>query len=99
MALMEISVVPVGTNSASFSSVVTNAVRIIEEKGLNYQITPTATVIQGDVEELMDVAKAIHRTSLSNGIDRLVTNICIDERTDKEMKLDQQVETIHQSMQ
>ncbi|MDQ0243722.1 uncharacterized protein YqgV (UPF0045/DUF77 family) [Bacillus fengqiuensis] len=38
MPLLEISITLVGTESTSFSSEVTDAVRKIEEKGLKYQL-------------------------------------------------------------
>ncbi|MCH5584976.1 MTH1187 family thiamine-binding protein [Shimazuella sp. AN120528] len=99
MALMEISLIPVGTQSPSFSSSVVNAVRLIEEKGLKYQITPTATIIEGDINQLMDTAKAIHQNAITNGAHRIVTNISIDERMDKPISMEQQVEIIEQSLQ
>ena len=98
MALMDISLIPIGTESASYSSTVVNAIRIIEERGLKYQLTPTTTIIEGDVDQLLDTAKAIHQNAISNGINRVVTNISIDERIDKHIHLEQQVEIIQQSL-
>jgi uncharacterized protein (TIGR00106 family) len=99
MALMEISLIPIGTNSASFSSSVVNAVRLIEERGLKYQITPTSTIMEGDVDQLMDTAKAIHQNAITNGIHRVITNISIDERMDKHISINQQVDVIQQTLQ
>jgi uncharacterized protein (TIGR00106 family) len=96
LALLEISVVPVGTNTASFSSYVSDAVRLIQQNGLNYQITPTATVIEGEVDQLMDVAKLIHKSAMANGVNRVITNISIDERTDKPTNMLQQVQAVQQ---
>jgi uncharacterized protein (TIGR00106 family) len=98
MPILEISVVPVGTTSSSFSSAVADAVRLIEQRGLRYQVTPTATVIEGDLEQLMDAAKAIHQNALANGVQRVITHINIDDRTDKPMRMDQQVETVRESL-
>ncbi len=98
MALLEISVVPVGTGSTSFSSQVTDAVKIIQDKGLNYQVTPTATVIEGEFDELMDVARDIHKHAISNGSDRVITNISIDHRTDKKISMDEQVRSVELSL-
>lgn len=97
MPILEISVVPVGSNSPSFSSNVSQAVNIIKEKGLNYQVTPTATVIEGSLDELMEVAKQIHQNEITNGTQRVVTNICIDDRIDKPMTLEHQVEVVDES--
>jgi uncharacterized protein (TIGR00106 family) len=98
MPILEISVVPVGSNTPSFSSNVTQAVNIIKEKGLNYQVTPTATVIEGSLDEIMEVAKQIHQNEITNGTQRVVTNICIDDRIDKPMTLEHQVEAVEDSL-
>ncbi len=98
MPLLEISVVPVGTGQPSFSSSVTDAVRTIEERGLNYQVTPTATVIEGDLDDLMEVAKEIHQNALDKAASRVITNITIDDRTDKNLSLKKQVDAVKQSL-
>ncbi|OIJ11820.1 hypothetical protein BKP37_15390 [Anaerobacillus alkalilacustris] len=97
MPILEISVVPVGSNTPSFSSNVSKAVELIQQKGLNYQVTPTATVIEGSIDELMDVAKQIHKNEITNGTQRVVTNICIDDRIDKPMTLEHQIEAVELS--
>ncbi|PFN98749.1 hypothetical protein COJ85_20465 [Bacillus sp. AFS076308] len=99
MPLLEISVVPIGTDSPSFSTQVTNAVRIIEEKDLKYELTPTSTVVEGDIDHLWEVAKEIHQKAISNGPERIVTNISIDHRTDKEMNMDHQIDTVRKELE
>ncbi|MGG3452198.1 thiamine-binding protein [Domibacillus aminovorans] len=34
-----------------------------EEKGLKYQLTPTSTVVEGDIDQLWEVAKDMHQES------------------------------------
>lgn len=99
MPLLEISITPVGTDSASFSSEVTDAVRKLEEKGLKYQLTPTATVVEGEIDQLWEVAKDMHQEALSHGTERIVTNISIDHRTDKRMDMDHQTDTVEESLE
>lgn len=94
MPLLEISVVPVGTQSESFSSDVEDAVSIIEKHGLSYQVTPTATIIEGNLDEIFDVAKKIHRNELKNDAKRVVTNITIDDRIDKPISLERQLDHV-----
>lgn len=98
MPLLEISVVPVGSNTASFSTNVTKAVELIKGKGLNYQVTPTATVIEGNIDQLMDIAKDIHQNEITNGTKRVITNISIDDRVDKPLSLTQQVNIVQQTV-
>jgi uncharacterized protein (TIGR00106 family) len=97
LPLLGISLTPVGTKSASFSSAVTGAVHTIEERGLKYQITPTQTIIEGELDQLMEVAKEIHENAMA-GTTRVITNITIDERRDKDVNMDEQVDIVTQSL-
>lgn len=94
MPLLEISIIPVGTNTPSFSSYVKQVTRLIENRGLAYQVTPTSTVIEGSLDDLMDVAKDIHTAALANGTNRIITNMSIDDRTDQSLSLHRQVEAV-----
>ncbi len=97
MPLLGISLIPVGTKSASFSSSITGAVRTIENSGLKYQVTPTETIIEGELDELLEVAKEIHQNALA-GANRVVTNITIDDRKDKQIDMQDQVNIVTQSL-
>ncbi|WP_280769195.1 MTH1187 family thiamine-binding protein [Salipaludibacillus daqingensis] len=96
MPLLEISVVPVGTDSESFSSDVEKAVSLIEQNGLNYQVTATSTIIEGDLDKLMNVAQVIHMNEIENKAKRVVTTIKIDDRVDKPIHLEEQAKKVSQ---
>lgn len=81
MPLLEISIIPVGTDSTSFSSEVINAVSKLKGKELHYDVTPTSTIIEGDLEQLWQVAKEIHQEAISSGPNRIITNIRSEEHT------------------
>jgi len=87
MAIMEISVVPVGTQSPSVSPFVAECVRIVDQQGLHYEITSMGTEVEGAVEELLSLAGQMHRAPFRKGAQRVVTTIRIDERRDKELKI------------
>ncbi|UTR15302.1 MTH1187 family thiamine-binding protein [Salipaludibacillus sp. LMS25] len=94
MPLLEISVVPVGTGTESFSHDVEKAVSVIEQNNLKYQVTPTSTIIEGELDKLMDVAQVIHLNEIQNEAKRVVTTIKIDDRTDKPISLESQVNKV-----
>jgi uncharacterized protein (TIGR00106 family) len=94
MPILEISVIPVGTQNTSISDYVSEACRIAVEQGLSYQVTPTATILEGDLDRILDVAKEMHKIPFSVGANRVVTNITIDDRHDKDMDLQDQVRTV-----
>jgi uncharacterized protein YqgV (UPF0045/DUF77 family) len=54
--LLELAVVPLA-RGPSLSADVAELVRIIDSGGLDYRLTPAVTVIEGDWDQLVDVAK------------------------------------------
>ena len=98
MPLLEISIIPVGTDSTSFSSEVINAVRKLKGKELHYDVTPTSTIIEGDLEQLWQVAKEIHEEAISSGPNRVITNIRIDHRKDKKTDMKHQINTVEDAL-
>ena len=57
MAMIEISVVPIGTGTPGLSAYVAGVVRVLETAGLEYQLGPMGTVVVGEVEQLLAVAR------------------------------------------
>jgi uncharacterized protein (TIGR00106 family) len=94
LALLEISVLPVGTDGPSISSIVTRACREAKEAGVKFQVTPTATVMEGELSALMRVAENMHKAVLQAGSPRVVTSINIDERRDKPLSMEESVEAV-----
>jgi len=94
MALMGITVVPLGTSSPSVSKYVTQAVRILREEGVKYELTPMATVIEGDIDKLLSIAKKMHLATFSKDVRRVVTSITIDDRRDKKSTMEGKVASV-----
>jgi len=98
MPVLEISVIPVGTQDPSFSSFISQACKIVEDEGLKYQVTPTGTVIEGDLSQIINVAQKMHQVPFSMGASRVISNITIDERHDKESDMERQVQAVKKNM-
>lgn len=94
MAILEINFVPVGTGTASFSSIVSDAVKLLERRGLKYTVTPTSTVIEGSTSELIKIAEEIHNIPFNGGANRVITNMMIDERRDKPDDIKRRVDEV-----
>lgn len=84
IAVVDVRVVPVGTGSTKTARLVARAYRVARESGLRHELTPTATVLEGDAGDLLDVALRMHAACLGQGVERVVTSITLDERTDRE---------------
>ncbi|MFT4412623.1 MTH1187 family thiamine-binding protein [Fredinandcohnia humi] len=102
MAIVDVTVIPIGTSTPSVSSYVASIQRILnkyKEKGLiNYQLTPMNTIIEGELSTLFTVIQAIHEAPFQEGIDRVATNIRIDDRRDKKVSLHDKLESVNKKI-
>ncbi|HTY82134.1 MAG TPA: MTH1187 family thiamine-binding protein [Dehalococcoidales bacterium] len=99
MAMMEISVLPVGTPTASLSSWVAGAVKLLEkEKDIKFELTPMGTVIVGETDRLLTLAGNMHRSAFTGGIKRVVTTIKIDERLDKSLTIEGKIRAVKEKL-
>lgn len=83
MAILELSVVPIGTQETSLSSYVADCIQVLKKKGIKYELTSMGTNIEGDLKELIKVAMEIHEVPFKKGVKRVLTTIKIDDRRDK----------------
>jgi uncharacterized protein (TIGR00106 family) len=99
MAMMDISVVPVGTSSPSVSRYVAGAVGLLRnEPGIRYELTAMNTIIEGDLEKLLALARRMHGSAFVAGAQRVVTTIRIDERLDKPLTIEGKVKAVREKL-
>ena len=100
MAIVEVSVVPLGTATPSVSKFEAKAEKVLQEaKDIKYELTAMGTIIEGDLENLLDLVKKMHRAVLDSAeIMRVVTTIKIDERRDKEASISSKVESVRKEL-
>jgi uncharacterized protein (TIGR00106 family) len=88
MAVVGVSVVPVGTDSPSISDYVARAVGIAKESGLKFELSSMGTCLEGDLASILDVVKKMHESCFEQGAVRVLTSITIDDRKDKTLSID-----------
>ena len=82
MAVVEISVAPLGTSTTGVSSYVAACVELVAASGLAYQLTPMGTIIEGDIDEIFALLRKMHEGPFGKGAERVSTLIKIDDRRD-----------------
>jgi len=93
--IVEISVVPIGTGTTSLSRYIADCVGVLEnEKGLNYQLTPMGTIVEGPLEIIFKVVKLMHEIPFKKGALRVVTTIKIDDRRDKKATMQKKIRSV-----
>jgi uncharacterized protein (TIGR00106 family) len=99
MAIMEISVVPVGTKKTSVSHYIVDAVKVLEERGAKHQVGPMGTVVEGDLKELFELAAQMHESLFFNeDIKRVVTTFRIDDRRDMESTMERKIKSLKEKV-
>jgi uncharacterized protein YqgV (UPF0045/DUF77 family) len=59
--------------------VVDEAIAVIKASGVTHEVTPMETVMQGNLDTLLEVVKAAHRRCLAAGADKVLTIVKISD--------------------
>ncbi|EHV5255073.1 MTH1187 family thiamine-binding protein [Staphylococcus pseudintermedius] len=98
MAIVDVVVIPVGTEGPSVSQYIaeiqTKLEEFKQEGKIDYQLTPMNTLIEGELADLFEVIQAIHELPFNKGLDRVCTNIRIDNRRDKQRKMNDKLDSV-----
>ena len=90
--IADIRVLPFGTETASVSHYVAACVYILKRApDISYQVTPMATMVQGPLERVLELTQEMHELPFTMGVDRVITNISIDDRRDKHITMESKV--------
>jgi uncharacterized protein (TIGR00106 family) len=88
MAVAAISVVPVGTGTASISEYVAHAVGIVKESGLKFELSAMGTNLEGDAVSILEVVRKVHESCFEQGAVRVLTTMILDDRRDKALSIE-----------
>jgi uncharacterized protein (TIGR00106 family) len=100
MAIAEVSIVPLGTKTPSVSQYVARAVKVLEQdKDTKYELTAMGTIIEGDLDRILAVAKKMHHAVFGEGVVRVLTTIKIDDRRDKPQTMKAKLDSVRKKLQ
>jgi uncharacterized protein (TIGR00106 family) len=89
MAILEISVVPIGTKGTSLSHFVADCIKLLrKEKKVKYELTSMGTNMEGNLKDLIRIALKMHEVPFLKGAPRVLTTLKIDDRRDKKGTLE-----------
>ncbi|MBI5018244.1 MAG: MTH1187 family thiamine-binding protein [Deltaproteobacteria bacterium] len=97
MAILDISIVPLGTEGPSLSSYLRDLPAILEDSGLRYQIHPMGSVVEGGLEELFALTLRLHEAPFSRGCRRVATHLLIDDRRDLSRSMEDKAASLIQA--
>ncbi len=86
--IAEVTVVPLGTASASLSSFVAEAEKVLKNfPALKSMLTPMSTILEGEADDVLAAVKAMHEAPFRMGALRVSTTLRIDDRRDKPLTM------------
>lgn len=99
MAILELTLVPIGSGSTSVSGYVAQASKILKEADIKHELNPMGTVLEGDPDELFKVVRDMQEKVFDTGAKRVYTIIKMDDRRDKEGHMEQKVKSVNDKLQ
>lgn len=87
MALMHLTIIPLGTGSPSVGDCVADIQAALEKSDYPYKLTDMGTIIEGSSKELLTLAAQLSELPFNTGVQRVVTQISLDDRRDKKVAL------------
>jgi uncharacterized protein (TIGR00106 family) len=93
--IAEVSIVPIGTASASLSRYVADCLSVLEKTGgIKYSLTPMGTIIEGELDAVLHVVRKMHEEPFKKGILRVVTTIKLDDRRDIKASMQKKIKSV-----
>jgi uncharacterized protein (TIGR00106 family) len=95
MAIVEVTIAPLGTGTPSLSRYVAACHKVLEQAvDLKYQLTPMATIIEGDLDNILEVIRRMQEVPFAAGAQRVLTTIRIDDRRDKQATMAGKIKSV-----
>ena len=99
MAIVQVSVVPLGTQTTSISNYVARALKVLQnQKSVSYKLTPMGTVLEGDLDEVLSMVRQMHESVFGEGVQRVVTIVNIDDRRDKTSTMEGKISSVEDKL-
>lgn len=99
MAIVEVTIAPMGTSSTSLSQYVADCHHVLmQNDDLKYELHSMGTVIEGDLNRILDVVRQMHEIPFSAGALRVSTLIRIDDRRDKISSMSAKVQAVTEKL-
>jgi len=100
MAIAEVTIIPSGMGDTSVSKYVARAIRVLQrEKDIKYRTTPMSTIIEGNLDKLLQVVRKMHEGTFDEEVARVATIIKIDDRRDKPLSMEGKINSLMEKLE
>ena len=89
-ASVDLCLIPIGVG-ISLAPYVAACQKVIESTGLDYELGPNGTAIEGDWEKVFSCIKSCHETIHELGAVRIYTTLKVNTRTDRRQSFKEKI--------
>ncbi len=98
MAIVQFTTAPMGVGT-SVSKYVADCHKIVQSQDeVKYMLTPMSTILEGDLDKILEIIRKVHEVPFDNGAMRVSTSIKIDDRRDKEATMEQKLNSVKEKL-
>ena len=98
MALMHLTIIPLGTDSPSVGEYVADIQKALEKAGFPYELTDMGTIIEGNTGDLLNLTAQLAEMPFLKGVNRVSTQISLDDRRDQKVSLGDKTASVAKRM-
>jgi len=98
MAIVFLTITPLGTATTSVSSYVAGVEKVLREAGLKHQLTAMGTIIEGELDQILAVVRRMHEHPFTKGAQRVSTSIKIDDRRDEVATIEGKLRSVEEKL-
>ena len=97
MVVAGVKIVPLGTGDPHVSAYIARCLDVLDRyPDLSYELTPNETVVQGELDRILEAVKEMHAVPFEMGVQRVVTTLVIDDRRDEEMTMNGKIRAVEE---
>ncbi|MBA3008224.1 MAG: MTH1187 family thiamine-binding protein [Proteobacteria bacterium] len=94
MALLQLTIIPKGTSTPNLGDYVLTIQKRLTDLGAIFTLNDMGTLIEGEATELLKLVIAPYESPFVEGVVRVVTQITIDDKRDKKVKIGDKTQSI-----
>ena len=94
MALMHLTIIPLGTQTTSVGAYVADIQKALATTGMSFKLTDMGTLVEGECKDLLALAANLSEIPFQKGALRVVTQISLDDRRDKEVAIGDKIASV-----
>lgn len=94
MAILQLTIMPIGTPTPNIGDYVFTIQKRLLALGATFVLNDMGTLIEGEATELLQMVIDLYETPFEEGAVRVVTQITIDDRRDKKIKIGDKIQSV-----